>query len=141
MKRWQFSTRSLLFLMAMVSAVLAFAVSLPDVFRYFLLVASVSLFVAALLQSANFLTSDRRPLLAMLAWSILGMFFALFAFLCFRAVLVLGMTDVIAIGLGLVMGSCCMVCGYRALRSFLLIWRRDAEAATARSAANDGSRT
>lgn len=139
MEHWQFSTRSLLFLMAVVSAVLAFAVSLPDAFRYVLIVASVSLFVAALLQSANFLTSERQPLLAMLAWLILGMFFALFALVCLRAVLVLGMTDVIAIGLGLVMSSCSLVCGYRAVRSFLLIWRRDSNAATDTSASRDGS--
>jgi hypothetical protein len=75
----------------------------------------------------------------MLAWLILGMFFALFALLCFRAALVFGMTDVIAIGLGLVMSICCMVCGYRAVRSFRLIRRGDAEEATARSAASDGS--
>ena len=78
-KRWQFSTRSLLLLTAIVSAILALAVSLPIWFQAMIWVAIPVLIVVALFQSANFLTSDRRPRLAILSWTMLAGFFGFYS--------------------------------------------------------------
>ena len=122
--RWQFSIRGLLVLTAIVSLVLAFAVNLPDVFRIMLIVAAPVLVVAAVLQSANFATSDRRPRLSVLSWSVLGAFFAMYAVALFRLLFQPGVDDDggLFIGLGL-MGGCFLICMYRAYRSYLLIGR------------------
>lgn len=80
MKRWRFSTRALLVVTAIVSAVLAVAVRLPTVFTVCLMIAAPTLLIIAVLQSANFATSDRRPRLALVAWMVLAAFFSLYSF-------------------------------------------------------------
>jgi hypothetical protein len=120
-KRWQFSTRSLLLLTAIVSAILALAVSLPVWFQVMMGVAIPVLIVVALFQSANFLTSDRRPRLAMLSWTMLAGFFGFYS----AAILSLyyarapesdEITSRIMFG---VMATCSVICVIRACRSLL----------------------
>jgi hypothetical protein len=77
-RRWQFSIRGILFLTAIVSGVLAFAVRMPAFFQSLLIAAVPILFVVGLLQGANLATSDRRPRMAAVAWSTLGLFFAFY---------------------------------------------------------------
>jgi len=122
-KRWQFSTRSLLLLTAIVSAILALAVSLPIWFQAMIWVAIPVLIVVALFQSANFLTSDRRPRLAILSWTMLAGFFGFYS----AAILSLyfartpasdEITSRIMFG---VMATCSVICVIRALRSLLHI--------------------
>jgi hypothetical protein len=67
------------------------------------------------------------------------MFFALYAFACIRAIIVLGETNGVTVSLALVMSSCCLVCVYRVGRSFRLMLRGDAEATPARPATSDGT--
>lgn len=76
--RWQFSTRHLLVLTALVSVVLSVAVRMPVFFRVVLAFTAPVLIVVAVLQSANFATSDRRPRLAVLVWLALASFFAFY---------------------------------------------------------------
>ena len=78
MRHWQFSIRGILFLTAIVSGVLAFAVRMPTFFQALLISAVPILFIVGLLQGANFATSDRRPRMAIVAWSLLGLFFAFY---------------------------------------------------------------
>jgi len=137
MKRWQFSIRSLLFLMAAVSLILAFAVTLPEIFKLLLIVAAAVLFVVGLLQSANFATSNRRPRLAVVSWSLLGLFFALLALLCLRVLVASETADVVMIFLSGTMSACCLVCVVNAFRSFRQIGRGDAQATTAKLPTSD----
>jgi hypothetical protein len=120
-KRWQFSTRSLLLLTAIVSAILALAVSMPVWFQAMILVAIPVLIGVALFQSASFLTSDRRPWLAMLSWSMLAGFFGFYS----AAILSLyfarapesdEITSRVMFG---VMATCSVICVIRACRSLL----------------------
>lgn len=124
MERWQFSVRSLLVLTAILSLVLAFAVNLPGLFKIMLIVAAPVLLIAAILQSANFATSDRRPRLAVLSWSLLGAFFAVYAVAIIRLLVQAGGDRVDGPLLGLaIMAICCLACAYHAYRSFMLIGR------------------
>jgi hypothetical protein len=119
--RWQFSTRSIFVLVAVLSAVLAFAVNLPEVFQGLLLMAVPICIVIAILQSANFATSDRRPRLATISWALLAVFFALFC----RGIWSLFINqapasdDVASLILFGVMATCCAICAYRAWRSYM----------------------
>jgi membrane protease YdiL (CAAX protease family) len=122
-KRWQFSTRSLLLLTAVVSAVLALAVSLPIWFQVMIWAAIPVLIVVALFQSANFLTSDRRPRLATLSWTMLAGFFgfysaAILSLYFARAPASDEVTSRIMFG---VMATCSVICVIRACRSLLHI--------------------
>ncbi len=74
MKRWQFSTRSLLALTTILSIVLAFSVRVPMLFRVVLILAAPVLLLIAIFYVANFSTSDRRPRVSLLAWALLGVF-------------------------------------------------------------------
>jgi hypothetical protein len=125
MNRWRFSIRSLLVLTATLSIVLAFAVNLPELFRVALVIASPVLLIVAILQAANFATSDRRPRLSVLSWILLGTFFALYSAAIFRMLFEVGGQDLdwpyIMLGL---MSTCCLVCIFRACRSYMLVRRR-----------------
>jgi len=87
--RWQFSTRHLLVLTAIVSVVLSVAVRMPVFFRVVLAFTAPVLIVVAVLQSANFATSDRRPRLAVVVWLALGSVYATVALCVVRGVPVL----------------------------------------------------
>jgi len=139
MKRWQFSLRGLLFLMAAVSLVLAFAVSLPDIFKLILIIAAAVLFVIGLFQSANFATSERRPRLAALSWTVLGAFFALFALLCVRGLMAHEAVDFVALVMACTMSACCAVCVFSAYRSFRQIGSNEAGTTTAELPTGNGS--
>jgi hypothetical protein len=119
--RLQFSIRGILFLTAIVSGVLAFAVRMPAFFQVSLIAAVPILFFVGLLQGANFATSDRRPRMAIVAWSMLGLFFALFTSLIvcvlFQADLNLRMLPPLLIGIG-VMGGCFIVCARQVHRAY-----------------------
>jgi hypothetical protein len=121
--KWQFSTRSLLLLTAVVSIILAVAVRLPDFFRIVLLSAAPVLVLIAIFQSANFATSDRRPLLASLSWALFAAFFGAFAFAIAYANLPLERPEdvlgpIIPFG---IMAGCCLVAARRAYRSCRLL--------------------
>jgi hypothetical protein len=121
-RRWQFSTRWLLVVTAIVSFVLAVAVRLPVFFKGCLLVAAPTLLLIALFQSANFATSDRRPRLALMAWLALGAFFAFFTFAIVMSSIrsedrMWGFT---VVGFA-VMSLCCAVCLAKAWKSLLLV--------------------
>jgi hypothetical protein len=136
MNRWQFSTRHLLVLTAIVSVVLAIAVRMPTFFRVVLAFTAPVLIVVAILQSANFATSDRRPRVALAAWCALGSFFALYSY----AILWLGLRSVRpvpggAIVLFCVMAGCCATCIVQAWRSYKLIGRSTAVADSSRKQA------
>ena len=105
-------------------AVLAVAVRLPLFFAIFLWIAAPTLFLIALLQSANFATSDHRPRLALLAWIALGSFFALFTFAILLWMLNSGevISGFAAFGF-VVMAVCCGTCFVRAVHSGRLILR------------------
>jgi hypothetical protein len=129
MPRRQFSIRGLLVLTAIISAVLAFAVRLPDVFRVLLIIAVPVLLIVAIFQSANFATSDRRPRIALLSWIALGIFFTLLAIGMFRMMVVAG-GDLVTgpiIGLCILIG-CAATCAVRAGRCYLMIRKPAAEA-------------
>src|SRR5262245_55254560 len=85
--RRQFSTRSLLILTAIASLFLAFAVKLPEVFKFALVGLAVALVIVATLKSAFIVTSDRRPRVALLSWTILLALFAIFSTGLFHLVL------------------------------------------------------
>lgn len=121
-RRWQFSTRNLLVITAIVSAVLAVAVRLPFFFAICLWIAAPTLLLIAVLQSANFATSDHRPRLALLAWIALGSFFALFAFAILLWMLNgREMISGFAVFGFAVMTVCCGTCLFRAVRCGCLI--------------------
>jgi hypothetical protein len=120
--RWQFSVRGMLLFTALVAGVLSFAVKLPDLFRFALIMAAIGSFIAAIMETANFATSERRPRLATFSWLAFGLFFTLFATLGgltqireFRA----GFRDPVAMGILVVMSLCAVLCFYRATRAFL----------------------
>lgn len=144
MNRCQFSTRSLLVLTAIVSVVLAVAVRMPAVFQVALMVAAPVLFVVAIFQSANFATSDRRPRLALVAWTALGSFFAIYSF----AIYWFGLqgqesVSAFAVVLFCVMAGCCLICLAEAWRSFNLIGasRSDADSTGVQTPESAGGRT
>lgn len=125
MNRWQFSTRHLLVLTAIVSVILAVAVRMPAVFQIALMVAAPVLFIIAVFQSANFATSDRRPRLAAISWSLMATFFALFALLCFGTSAHARKEMVgFPVFLGLTMAGCCLVCIHQALLSIRTVARK-----------------
>jgi len=117
-RRWQFSIRSLLVLTAVTSLVLAVAVRLPMFFRVALLISVPVLLVVAVLQSANFATSDRRPRFALLSWTSFAAFFVLFALAIVRA----GLSYASLVALCLML-ACSIACVVQARRSYLLIGR------------------
>src|SRR5262245_48322545 len=120
--RWQFSVRSLLVLTAILSLVLAFAVTWPDVFGFMLILSAPILVLAAILRSANFLTAERRPRLAMLSWSMLGGFFALYVLGLVGVLLQPGKSSIDGLLLGIAtMAACCLTCANRAYRSYRMI--------------------
>ena len=124
MKRWQFSIRGLLIVTAFVSLVLAIAVRLPIFFTVCLSVAAPTLLMIAVLQSANFATSERRPHLALIAWIMLAAFFALYTFAILRASLLgeNGVSGFAIFGLA-VMSICLITCLAQAWRSYRRIGR------------------
>jgi hypothetical protein len=127
--RWQFSTRSLLVLTAILSIVLAFAVKLPIAFRVALILAAPILLLIAILSVANFATSDRRPRLSIFSWLLLGMFFGLYAIAIARMVLIVGGRNAerwtyVTLGIA---AACCLICAYRVWRSYQLIRRLKTE--------------
>ena len=125
MKRWQFSIRGLLVLTTVVAAALTIAIRLPGLFWFLVFVTATVSLLVAIFQSANFMTSDRRPRLSTLSWTLLGTFFALY---------VAGMlglfddplhsTSPEQQGMGMIMAACSIVCFYRAARSWLHSSRR-----------------
>jgi CHASE2 domain-containing sensor protein len=122
-RRRQFSLRGVMFLTAIVSAILAFAVRLPAIFQGMLIAAVPICIVVGLLHGANFATSDRRPRLSLIAWVVLGMFFALYSVALFRVLFDIN-ADINPLPptLGIcVMGSCLAVCVYRTYRAYMLI--------------------
>ena len=122
--RWQFSTRSLLVLTALISVVLSVAVRMPTIFRVVLAFTAPVLIMVAILQSANFATSDRRPRLAVIAWLALASFFA---FYC-SAILHLAWQNE-SVGPLIpfaIMAGCCATCAAQVWRSFRLIGKRPA---------------
>jgi hypothetical protein len=132
MNRWQFSTRHLLVLTAIVSVVLAVAVRMPVFFRVMLAFTAPVLIVVAVLQSASFATSDRRPRLAVLAWLALGLFFA---FYCTMILILAWQHESVGPLFPFAfMASCCAICVAQAWRSLRLIGSKaSAENATADS--------
>jgi hypothetical protein len=78
-RRHQFTIRGLLLITALVSVVLAFAVRVPLAFQISLIVAAITLVVVMMLKSASFATSERRPRIAAISWTLLALFFALFS--------------------------------------------------------------
>ena len=118
--RWQFSTRSLLVLTALVSVVLAFAVKMPAVFQVMLLLAALVLVVVAIFQTANFATSDNRPRLAVVAWLLLTSFFVIYCAGIAMSLTLRAPTSVTPGWLSLfgVMATCAVLSVYRACRSF-----------------------
>lgn len=127
--RWQFSVRGLLFATALVAGVLAVAVQLPTLFQVALIVTSIGCFFAAVMWTANFATSDRRPLLAVVSWTLFGAFFSLYAVAV--ALLAREYNDAsvaptwgfVLGGIAAVMAVCALVCFFRARRS-VVRWRR-----------------
>jgi hypothetical protein len=121
MRRWQFSIRGLLIVTAFVSLVLAIAVRLPILFTVCLSVTAPTLLMIAVLQSANFATSERRPRLALIAWIMLAAFFALYSFAILRAS-VLGENGVSGFAIfGLAIMSLCLItCLSKAWQSYRL---------------------
>ncbi len=123
-RRWQFSIRGILFLTAIVSGVLAFAVRMPAFFQAILIAAVPILFVVGLLQGANFATSDRRPRMAVVVWSLLGLFFALYTgalvWQLFRIDFDAGSVPPFLLGIG-IMGGSFLVCVFRAYRACRLV--------------------
>jgi hypothetical protein len=122
--RWQFSTRGLLVLTAIVSFVLAFAVRLPTVFTVILLIAAPVLLLIAVFHTANFATSDRRPRIALLSWLMFATFFALYS----SAILSAGLQNERGVSGGAIFGLsimclCCVICLLRAWQSFRLLGR------------------
>ncbi len=122
--RWQFSIRGLLFLTAILSAFLAFAVRMPAFFKVVLIAAVPICVVVGVLQGANFATSDRRPRMSLLAWSLLGLFFALYTLALFQTLFEIDdrshALPPTLLGIS-VMGGSLVVCVFRAYRSYTLI--------------------
>lgn len=136
-RRWQFSVRGLLVLTAIVSFVLAFAVTLPIAFRWMLIVAAPVLILAAILTSANFATSESRPRLALISWSVLGAFFGLYAFAVACAVIQSGDGEVAGPLLGFsILVVCFVACVVRGFRCCRLIGAAKSDAG---SQLDDGS--
>jgi hypothetical protein len=123
---WQFSTRHLLVLTAIVSVILAVAVRMPAFFRVVLAFAAPVLIVVAILQSANLATSDRRPRLAVVAWLALGSFFA---FYCYAILHIAWQNERVGSLIPFaIMAACCATCIAQAWRSFQLIGKPPADA-------------
>ena len=129
-RRWQFTIRGMLLFTAIVSSMLCFAVKLPLLFQITLVVIAIGCFLSAILWTANFATSDRRPWLAILSWSAFGSFFLFFA-----AAALLSTVNSLARGYGLdymaaglfgVMGICSVICGFGAVRAFAAAAQRAA---------------
>src|SRR5262245_27935807 len=126
--RWQFSVRFLLVLTAILSFVLAFAVKLPDVFQILLVLFGPVLLLAAMLKSANFLTSERRPLLSAISWSMLAAFFGVYVLGLVRLLFLPWPGDAYGLLLGIaIMVICFLACAIRTYRSYQLVghWRPD----------------
>jgi hypothetical protein len=120
--RWRFSVRSLLVLTTILSLVLAFVVTWPDVCLYLLILSAPVLVLAAILKSANFLTSERRPRVAMLSWIMLCGFFAFYAFGLLSVLFQPGGGGVDGPLLGVaIMSACWLACAVRAYRAYQLI--------------------
>jgi hypothetical protein len=124
-QRWQFSIRSLLLLTAGVSVFAAFAANVPGFVQVMLLITAPVLILIAILQSANFLTSDRRPILAAISWSLFAGFFALLAAEgLFMHIAEPRLTEPTGTFLWFgVMSACSLMSGYRAYRSLRQIFR------------------
>jgi hypothetical protein len=125
-RRWRFSMRSLLLLMALLSVILAVAVNVPELVKIVLLIAAPVLVVIAILQSANYATSDHRPRLATFSWTLLAVFFVLFSALFLRVHLANALLSEDGTGwlwIFAVMVVCGFVSMYRACRSFMQIRR------------------
>jgi hypothetical protein len=121
--RWQFSIRGLLLLTALVSAALAVFVNVPGIVRVVLTTAAAVFVVIAVIQSANFATSDQRPLLAAISWALLAVFFAAFCAAIVRPYLMNAESSDSPGGFVFfsfaVMAACCLTCLFRAGRSLL----------------------
>ena len=117
--RWQFSTRHLLVLTAIVSVVLSVAVRMPVFFRVVLAFTAPVLIVVAVLQSANFATSDRRPRLAVVVWLALGSFFAFYCAAILNAAW--QYENVATLFPFAIMAACCATCFAQAWRSLRII--------------------
>jgi hypothetical protein len=127
-KRWQFSVRGLLLFTAVVAAVLSVAAQLPALFHVLLITASIGCFLAAAMWTANFATSETRPLLAACTWLVFGAFFSQYG--ATAALLVrehresqTPMWGFVVGGIAAVMAACALVCFYRAGRA-VVRWRR-----------------
>ena len=98
---------------------------MPTFFRVVLAFTAPVLIVVAILQSANFATSDRRPRLAVLSWLALGLFFA---FYC-SVILQMAWQSESAGPLipFAIMAACCATCLAQAWRSFRLIDKPSAD--------------
>lgn len=135
----QFSVRGLLIFTAVISVVLAVAVKAPLFFLSAVLTASLSIGLILIFHTANFVTSVSRPRLTLLAWSLIGTFFACFTFLLLNVAIELaengGFGDVplILFLFVAVMTTCFLLCVFQAARSFSLIRRQMAQRRTQNS--------
>lgn len=123
--RWQFSICGILFFTAIVSGVLAFAVRMPAFFQALLISAVPILFFVGLLQGANFATSDHRPRIAIVAWSLLGLFFAFYSgalfWQLFQVEFDFHTLPPFLLGIS-IMGGSFAVCVFRAYRACRLVF-------------------
>lgn len=118
-RRHQFTIRGLLLFTAVVSVVLAFAVRVPLAFQISLIVAAITLVVVVIFKSANFATSERRPRIAAISWTLLTLFFALFSLITLGAS-IHQLDDrlvLVPIFLCAAMTGCCLVSVYQAIRA------------------------
>ena len=128
-RRRQFTLRGLLLVTAVVAGALAVAVQLPPV----ILVVLVVVFVSC---TAKFATSDRRPLVAAVSWTIFGGFFVAYAGELVREVSHLTKPPPLFWVIVAFMGGCGLTCFYRAGKS-LMLWRRSRQTETSTGDAGD----
>jgi hypothetical protein len=119
--RWQFSLRTMLLATAILSAMLAVAVNVPILFYVALSAALTAAGLQAAAWSMTRLTSQNRPLVAMVAWLIFGLFFLAMAAAFWAPVAGDAASPGLLVLLGLVPLACALHCFVAAWRMLILV--------------------
>jgi hypothetical protein len=118
--RIRFSLRSLFLATAILAVLLTIAVRIPILFVVIIISLAIGGFLQGISRGASYATSEKRPLLATIAWIAFGAFFIGLA-----RVLVVGFEGTFPVFVLICFLACAGICLFRAWHALLVVVRKN----------------